>query len=120
MIENVGKFITDPQDPDLYVFSNTEFPKRIMRNTVIHINGEYKYIGRNGHEWTTPENNDQIKPIIEYTPLVLATMYRTQLVRFTDGTDKLLGGKQKSRRRFMKIKGSRKYKSKSKSKSKSK
>ena len=128
LIENVGIFTTDPQNPNLYVFSNAEIPQRIMMNTVIHIKGEYKYIGSDGNEWKTPENDEfdnigQKKPIRNYTQLDLATMYRMQLERFTDGTENRsfrFGGKQKSRRRFMKIKGSRKYKSKSKSKSKSK
>ena len=96
-----------------------------MKNTVIHIKGEYKYIGSDGTEWTTPkkdefDNTGKLNPIRNYNQLELAAMYKTQLDSFTDGSDKQLGGKKKSRRRFMKIKGSRKYKSKSKSKSKSK
>ncbi len=123
--EYVGEFITYTQNPNLYVFSNSYFPRKIMYNTVIHINREYKYIGSDGTEWTTPEkdeydNTGKLKPIRNYSQLELAAMYKTQSESFTDKSDKLFGGKKKSRRRFMKIKGSRKYKSKSKSKSKSK
>jgi hypothetical protein len=39
-----------------------------MKNTVIHIKGEYKYIGSDGKEWTTPEKDEfdnagKLKPI---------------------------------------------------------
>jgi hypothetical protein len=105
------------------VSNPTEY-KVIKITTTENPDGKYVYINSDGIEQVA-SGPQGAKGSFMYTPEDLKKMYDDQLIRYSgtltpEGTIKFNGGKKKSRRRFMKIKGSRKYKSKSKSKSKSK